>query len=182
MKLLALRSVLCISLIVLSPVSDLWGHALSDDTNTKKNKFLEYFRGKATENQFFIGMFTFHFTPSSLETRNWQQNLIGFQYNDFFFGTFENSFYNRSWTAGWARNLERRGVTRNWEMAVGYRLGLATGYEEGQAPFSSISPVIPIVELYSQFLYKEHNGVLAYNDIAYYHNYYKTKHTKQHLF
>jgi len=159
MKSHVLRYCLCFILIAFVAVPNVWGHTSNSDSNPKENEFLAYLRGKPTENQLFIGMFTFHFTPSSLKTRNWQQNLIGFQYNDFFFGTFENSFYNRSWAAGWARNLEKRELGNNWGMTAGYRLGLATGYEEGQAPFSSISPVIPIVELYSQFLYREHYGV-----------------------
>lgn len=48
-------------------------------------------------------MFTYHFNSKSRRIRNWKQNLIGFQYNDFFIGTFENSFYNRTWTAGMAK-------------------------------------------------------------------------------
>jgi hypothetical protein len=107
---------------------------------------LDYLKGKPTENQMFIGMFTCHFDPKSRESRNWQQNLIGLQYNDFFACTFENSFYSRTWAAGIARTLHTQVLSNHWDMAAGYRLGVVYGYQEGQAPFSSLSPVIPVVE------------------------------------
>lgn len=58
-----------------------------------------------------------------------------------------------------ARNLYTRQLSNYWDLAAGYRLGLAYGYKEGEAPFSSLSPVIPIVELYAQTLFSKHFGV-----------------------
>jgi hypothetical protein len=120
---------------------------------------LDFLKGKPTENQLFLGMYTYHFDPKSRQIRNWQQNLIGIQYHDFFIATLENSFYNRTWTAGIARNLYTTTLSNHWDLATGYRLGLAYGYEAGEAPFSSLSPVIPVVEIYAQSLFRKHLGL-----------------------
>ena len=133
--------------------------ANSDGKTVDSQSAWEFLKGQPTSNKFFLGMFTFHFTPSSLESRNWNNKLIAIQYNDFFLGTLENSFYNRSWVFGIARNFSRSKVSNNWEITTGYRLGGATGYEDGEAPFSGSSPVIPVVELYTQAIGFEHFGI-----------------------
>ena len=133
--------------------------ASTEGGNEDLSSLWEIIKGQPTSNQFFLGMFTFHFTPSSLESRNWNNKLIAIQYNDFFFGTLENSFYNRSWTFGFARNFSRSQVNNNWEITTGYRIGGATGYEDGEAPFAGSTPVIPVVELYAQAVAYEHFGV-----------------------
>ena len=151
----------CIVLLVwmlLTPPLRVLGETIEKDQQDEFH-FLEYLKGKPTENQFFLGMFTYHFTPKSREIRNWKQNLIGFQYHDLFIGTFENSFYNRTWTAGIARNLYTKPLSNHWDLATGYRLGLAYGYKEGEAPFSSLSPIIPVVEVYAQSIYRKHFGI-----------------------
>ena len=137
------------------------GIAYGNDTpkDQESGNLWEFIQGQPTSNQFFLGMFTFHFTPSSLESRNWNNKLIGLQYHDFFVGTLENSFYNRSWTFGIARNFSRHQVSNRWEMTTGYRFGGATGYKDGEAPFSGSSPIIPVVELYAQAIGYKHFGV-----------------------
>lgn len=149
-----------------APFSVVWGTAIDESKGDEKEvdieekfDFINFLKGKPTENQFYIGMFSYHFDSKSLKTRNWKQNLIGIQYNDFFLGTFENSFYNRTWTAGLARNFYTSTLSNYWGFATGYRLGLAYGYEEGEAPFSNVSPIVPIAGLYAQCIYREHFGV-----------------------
>jgi hypothetical protein len=151
----------CVFLLIgllLSSVPAVRGETLEKD-EPYEFRFLDYLKGKPTENQIFIGMFTYHFDPKSRESRNWKQNLIGLQYNDFFICTFENSFYIRTWAAGIARTLHAQALSNHWDMATGYRMGVVYGYEEGQAPFSNVSPVIPVVELYIQSIYRKHFGV-----------------------
>ncbi len=62
-------------------------------------------------------------------------------------------------TAGLARNFYTSTLSNHWGFATGYRLGLAYGYEEGEAPFSNVSPIVPIAELYAQCIYRGHFGV-----------------------
>lgn len=141
-----------------SSIPVIWAGTLERDQSGEFH-LLDFLKGESTENQFYLGMFTYHFDPKSRRIRNWKQNLVGFQYNDFFIGTFENSFFNRTWTAGMARNLYTKPLSNNWDLATGYRLGIAYGYKDGEAPFSSLSPIIPVVEVYTQSIYQKHFGV-----------------------
>ncbi|EKD40362.1 MAG: hypothetical protein ACD_75C00075G0003 [uncultured bacterium] len=145
-------------LILLLIARSAWSGDLGSDTGEDR-PLLEYLKGEATENHFFLGMATWHFNPKSRRIRNWDQKLVGFQYKDFFVATFENSFYNRTWTVGLARNLSTAELSDSWDTTFGYRLGLVYGYSDGEAPFSSISPVIPMVEIYNQYLFKKHYGL-----------------------
>jgi hypothetical protein len=132
------------------------------NADQERHDFLDLFdafRIQPTQNQLYLGMFTYHLDPKSLGTRNWNQDLVGFQYRDFFACTFRNSFYNRAWAFGWARNIYTREVSNEWDMALGYRLGFLHGYKGDEAPFSDISPIIPMVEAYSQFVYQQHYGM-----------------------
>ena len=136
--------------------------AWSEDTDKgaeKEKTFLEYLKGQPTDTQLSLGMWTYHFDPKSREKDNWNQKLIGIQYNDYFLALFENSFYNWCVTAGIARNLSSTKLSDNWDMNFGYRLGLAAGYKDGEAPFSTVSPIIPIVEIYNQYYFQKHFGV-----------------------
>ena len=127
---------------------------------SKDEKFsLEDLLGEPTKNQIYLGMFTYHFDPKSRRVRNWNQDLIGFQYKDIFVGTFRNSFEKRTWTIGIARNYYSQKLSNTWDLTLGGRLGLLYGYRDGQAPLSNFSPVIPVVEAYSQFIYREHYGM-----------------------
>lgn len=139
-------------------VDSVWGEELKNAFEPDKT-FWQYLQGKPTEDQLFLGMATLHFNAKSREIRNWKQNLIGFQHKDFFACTFENSFYNRTWAGGLARNFSTTELSNSWDMTFGYRLGLAYGYKDGEAPFSTISPVIPIVEIYNQYYFQKHYGV-----------------------
>ncbi|MCK9174613.1 MAG: hypothetical protein M0O96_04975 [Desulforhopalus sp.] len=129
------------------------------DNTAKDSSVLTFLKGESTADQFFLGMATLHFNSKSRKIRNWNQKLVGIQYNDFFAATFENSFYNQTWTAGLARNFFSTNISNNWDTTIGYRLGLAYGYKEGEAPFSSSSPVIPVFEIYNQYYYNKHYGV-----------------------
>ena len=130
-----------------------------DEYNKEDSSLFEYLEGTTPKDQLFLGMFTYHFTEKSRSTRNWQQDLIGLQYNGFFLATFENSFYNRSWVAGIAREIFSSTISNNWTFITGYRLGGVYGYNEGEAPFANYSPVVPVVELFAQSTFREHFGV-----------------------
>ena len=144
--------------LFLIPAPVVWGAVAESATHPEPSLF-DYLKGTPTEDQLFVGMFTYHFNAKSLRTRNWSQNLVGFQYHDIFVCTFENSFYNRTWAAGLARNLSTKSLSNQWDIHTGYRLGAAYGYKEGEAPFSSISPIIPVAEVYLQSLYQHHYGI-----------------------
>jgi hypothetical protein len=119
-----------------------------------------YLHGRPTEDQLLLGMCTFHAKPSSLRSRNWNQNLLGVQCNDIFACTFENSFSRRAWGLGYVRNLTPfLPVSENWQTCYGYRLGVLYGYKEGQAPLAGLSPVIPMAAFYKRLIYRDHLGI-----------------------
>lgn len=154
---LAFRCLLFGSMLLFSSHAA-WGGELNSKVENDRTLF-EYLLGQPTEVQLLLGMATFHFTGTSRKKDQWNNKLVGFQYKDFFACTFENSFYNQTWAAGLARNLSTSELSNNWDMTFGYRLGLAYGYKDGEAPFSSSSPLIPIVEVYNQYFFQKHYGV-----------------------
>ncbi len=150
---------LFVLVLLLGAQHQAWGEELDNNKTDHDKTFFEYLKGEPTDNQFFLGMATFHFTTSSREKDQWNNKLIGFQYKDFFACTFENSFYNQTWVAGIARNFSKTQLSDNWDMTFGYRLGGAYGYKGGEAPFSSSSSIIPVVEIYNQYYFQKHFGV-----------------------
>jgi len=155
--LLSFRCLLFISTVFFSAHAA-WGEEFSNNLDHDKTLF-EFLKGQPTEDQLLLGMATLHFGAKSRRIRQWDNKLVGLQYKDFFICTFENSFYNQAWGAGMARNLSTSKLNNNWDMTFGYRLGLLYGYEDGEAPFSSDSPLVPLVEIYNQYFFKKHYGV-----------------------
>lgn len=125
----------------------------------EKQSTWDYLKGQPTDDRLLLGMFTLHTNPSSFKRRNWSQKLFGLQINDFFVGTFENSFYRRSWVVGVARNLSNQRVHPDWETSFGYRLGFIYGYNPKEAPLSDYTPVIPMIGIYKQYVYRERCGI-----------------------
>lgn len=97
-----------------------WGEKFSNNLDHDKTLF-EYLQGQPTENQLLLGMVTLHLNSKSRRIRQWNNNLVGLQYKDFFICTFENSFYNQTCAAGLARNLSTSELSNNWDMTFGYR-------------------------------------------------------------
>jgi hypothetical protein len=110
--------------------------------NSNKKSVLSMLWGKKSENKLYFEMFTLHVNPSSFKHDNWNQQLIGIQYNGFLASTLINSFYNRTYMIGISRTVLTKKYT-NWDISLGYHLGLIYGYKPGQAPLSNLSPIIP---------------------------------------
>jgi len=114
----------------------------STNVDTNKESILSMIWGKKADNKLYFEMFTLHVNPSSFRKDNWNQQLIGIQYNGFLVSTLVNSFYNRTYMIGISRAILTKKYA-NWDVSLGYHLGLIYGYKPGQAPFSSLSPIIP---------------------------------------
>jgi hypothetical protein len=115
-------------------------------------------KGVNPHDALFFEMFTVHLKPSSLQVRNWHTQLLALQYKGFFAGTFINSFYNRTYTLGFARQVYSKEYNYLYYNA-GYRIGLLYGYTDNQAPFSNISPVIPLIQPYINISLKNTFGL-----------------------
>ena len=103
-----------------------------------------------------VGMWSLHYfreNPYAPGT-NWQQNFIGFNYKSFFIGTFSNTQFQQSVTAGIRRNLWEKQYG-DWYMAAGYNVGAIWGYRNGNGFFiSEWSPIIPMVQAFYTVNYK----------------------------
>jgi hypothetical protein len=123
----------------------------------KANGTLEHIWGRKSDNMLYFEMFTIHVNPSSFKNDNWNQQLVGIQYNGFLATTLINSFYNRTYMLGVSRTVFEKRYT-NWDVEVGYDLGLIYGYTHGQAPFASLTPVIPGIIPFVSASYKKTFG------------------------
>lgn len=130
----------------------------STNVDANKESILSMLWGKKSENKLYLGMFTLHVNPSSFKRDNWNQQLIGIQYNGFSAFTLVNSFYNRTYMIGVSRTILTKEYT-NWDINLGYHLGLIYGYKPRQAPFSSLSPIIPGPIPFVSTTYKKRFGV-----------------------
>jgi hypothetical protein len=129
------------------------------DKTTNSNKSLwTSIKGVTPHDALFFEMLTLHLKPSSLKIRNWHTQLLALQYKGFFVGTFINSFYNRTYTLGLARQVYSKESGYIYYNA-GYRLGLLYGYTDHQAPLSNISPVIPLIQPYINISIKDTFGL-----------------------
>ena len=123
-------------------------------------------KGEKAHNALLFEMFTLHVNPDSLKTRNWHQKMLAIQYEGIFAGTFINSFYNRTYTLGLARKVyHTQSDSKHWGLDVGYRIGALYGYEPGQAPLSSGSPVIPFIQAFAAISYRNTFGI-EFNIVA----------------
>jgi hypothetical protein len=123
----------------------------------KTNSTLEKIWGRKSDNMLYFEMFTIHVNPSSFKNDNWNQQLIGIQYNGFLATTLINSFYNRTYMLGISRTVFEKKYT-NWDVEAGYDLGVIYGYTHGQAPFASLTPVIPGIIPFISASYKKTFG------------------------
>jgi hypothetical protein len=98
---------------------------------------------EAPDRRLYIGMWTMHFRDleSGLEN-NW---LLGVSWNGIYGATLVNSFGDRAYSAGMQGTLARW-APGGTSVALGYRVGLITGYDERFLPLARRTPVIPLVQ------------------------------------
>ena len=119
--------------------------------------FWEKVWGKKSDNKLYFAMFTIHLNPPSFKNDNWNQQLVGIQYDGYLASTLINSFYNRTYMIGFSRTIYEKKYT-NWKIDLGYDPGLVYGYKHGQAPFASLTPIIPVIIPFLSITYKKKFG------------------------
>jgi len=91
-----------------------------------------------------IGMWSTHvFDISRGLANNW---LVGVSWRGFYGGTFVNSFGNRSFAGGIYRTVIH-GEDGPVVPALGYRVGVVTGYDERFMPLAGKMPALPMVQV-----------------------------------
>lgn len=91
----------------------------------------------------YVGMWTTHLRE--LDRGVDSNHLVGVLFRGFYGATFINSFGDRAVTAGIQRVLTPRPWTDG--LALGYRAGLITGYDERFLSIAGWAPVIPFAQL-----------------------------------
>lgn len=116
----------------------------------------DFLVGEAPQDAVNFGMVTWHFSEQSRQEDRWNNMSLGITYNSIFIGTLLNSFSDRAFVLGLQRNLWQSNTqNHDWNMNVGYRLGIITGYDQRMSRFGMYSPVMPFPQLYTQFGYKD---------------------------
>lgn len=136
--------------------------ALSDPALTQKDDtkrpLSEVMWGQTPPNAIYFGMFTLHINPESFKDDRWNNNLIGGVYDGIFFGTLLNSFDNRAFVVGLGRDVYNETLSENFNLRVGYRLGVISGYDERMGDMAKYSPVIPFPQIYADLTWRKHLG------------------------
>jgi hypothetical protein len=92
----------------------------------------------------------FYFALRTMHLRNLDRpiednRLLGLSWGRVYIGTLVNSFGDRSYLAGLQGTFAQRN-SRFVTAAVGYRVGLMTGYDERLFPLAGKSPVVPLIQ------------------------------------
>ena len=129
----------------------------SDNAETSSSGVWDFLVGQAPEDAVNFGMVTWHFNPESRKNDRWNNLSLAATYNSIFIGTLLNSFSDRAFVLGVQRNVwEADSKGSDWNMNVGYRLGVITGYDQRMSStFARYSPVLPFPQIYTQFAYKD---------------------------
>lgn len=109
----------------------------------------------APEFRLALGLWSVHTKDN--DTRNGQNNLLGFSYKGFFLGTFVNSYYRRAYTTGMQRYWLTRPLTETIHYELGYRFGLVSGYKGYNVTGIQAlkhSNVVPFIQFVLGFNYK----------------------------
>ena len=110
----------------------------------------------------YVGMWTTHVWNLGRGVEgNW---LLGIAHGGYFGATFINSFGSRSLTAGVQRNLVPRSGPS--PVALGYRVGIVTGYDERFLAIAGKTPVLPFLQLVGQFDHRMLGPELTYSGLV----------------
>lgn len=91
----------------------------------------------------YVALWTLHLR--TLDRPIEDNRLVGLSWGRVFAGTLVNSFGDRSYLAGLQGTFARR-ESRLVTAAVGYRIGVMTGYDERLFALAGKSPVVPLIQ------------------------------------
>ncbi len=138
--------------ILIFAVLTLTQNVFATETTSTQNK-IKYF-GEPAPRTLLLGMWTTHLWTNQFGLIQGNY-LVGYVDHGYFIGTFTNSYSHRSYAAGINRYWLTKPLSENIQWHLGYRLGLVYGYRKGEVLFSSHSPLIPFIQLVSDFNWKK---------------------------
>ena len=118
--------------------------------------------GAALRTRAYVGMWTTHVWDLGRGVEgNW---LLGIAHRGYFGATFINSFGNRSPAAGVQRNLVPRSGSS--PVALGYRVGIVTGYDERFLAVAGKTLVLPFLQIVGQLDHRMLGLELTYSGLV----------------
>lgn len=136
-------------------------NSLNNDTlaSQTSDDWWTFLKGEPQDNSVYLGMVTFHFNQNSRLNDRWNNDLVGGVYKGIFVGTLINSFNDRAYVIGVSRDVYKQKLNENFDMTLGYRLGLISGYDERMTSIAEYTPVLPFPQAYADFTFKNTAGV-----------------------
>ena len=112
----------------------------------------DYIKGRPARDALVFGMWSLHLDGSGeffgTGSNNDHNHLLGFQYKGFNAGTFINSHWDRTYSAGLSREVYSRQYSPELRFDAGYRAGFLYGYADNLPNILGISAyVMPVVGL-----------------------------------
>jgi hypothetical protein len=108
-------------------------------------KLLSLAKGKPAPDGLYGGLWSYHYnTDNKYHTTG---NLVAFQRNGIFYGTFANSHAQQTFLVGWARTVFQKQLSKSWAVSGGYKFGPMYGYRYDGVPNFHGFTVMPLLTL-----------------------------------
>jgi hypothetical protein len=110
----------------------------------------DYIKGRPARDALVFGMWSLHLDGSGeffgTGSNNDHNHLLGFQYRGLNAGTFINSHWDRTYSAGLSREVYSRQFSPDLRFDAGYRAGFLYGYEDNLPNILGVSAyAMPVV-------------------------------------
>ncbi|MGC1952945.1 MAG: hypothetical protein WA970_10320 [Gammaproteobacteria bacterium] len=124
--------------------------SLGAEQKHRERGWLDVILGESGQDNFYLGMWSHHFLKDNdqYETTN---NLIGISYGGYYFGTFVNSYDDRTWSGGVQRDVYGS-RWRRLNLESGYRAGLLYGYDTITLGNTKLGPLF---QVYADVSYRQ---------------------------
>jgi len=126
--------------------------------------FTNSWKGDAPPDAIGVGMWTYHLRNSS-DFYTYNNYGAAVLYNSIFGVAFRNCFDEPAIAAGVQRTFYTKPLRRNFDLSMGYRLGLLSGYDNRFAKIADYTPILPIAQIVADFTYKKAGLELTYTGI-----------------
>ena len=109
-----------------------------------------------------LGMFSYHFDPTLLRYGNWDNFLVGYTTEHFYFGGFRNSFDDWTIGVGLQRFFYRYDLAPKTRIKAGYRVGILYGYDQRLIGFAKRFKTVPFLLPFVEVQYHKVGLELTY--------------------
>ncbi len=102
-----------------------------------------FLKGEPIGTNVYLGLWSYHFKPSARANDNQVNKEIGVSYKGFYATTFENSYYNQTYSVGIQRTIWQHDIGQRGACAIGYRAGIMYGYDRRLSTLAGVFKYLP---------------------------------------